>query len=72
MFHMMKILGLQLLERHLTVYRVSQTFWCRFTKDHVVHLDSNKQWSRALDGSEYMPGMVSHPSLILRSLSEAA
>ncbi|GAQ87822.1 Spindle pole body protein - Sad1p [Klebsormidium nitens] len=30
----------------------------RFTKDHVAHLDSNKQWSRALDGSEYMPGMV--------------
>ncbi|CAN6193387.1 unnamed protein product [Urochloa humidicola] len=30
----------------------------RFTKDQVLHLDKNKQWSRALDGSNYLPGMV--------------
>ncbi|CAL5049788.1 unnamed protein product [Urochloa decumbens] len=30
----------------------------RFTKEQVLHLDKNKQWSRALDGSNYLPGMV--------------
>ncbi|XP_031253928.1 U4/U6.U5 tri-snRNP-associated protein 2-like isoform X1 [Pistacia vera] len=30
----------------------------RFTKEQVEQLDKNKQWSRALDGSDYLPGMV--------------
>ncbi|KAB1221772.1 U4/U6.U5 tri-snRNP-associated protein 2 [Morella rubra] len=30
----------------------------RFTKELVEQLDKNKQWSRALDGSDYLPGMV--------------
>ncbi|KAJ1692852.1 hypothetical protein LUZ63_009550 [Rhynchospora breviuscula] len=30
----------------------------RFTREQVAHLDQNKQWSRALDGSNYLPGMV--------------
>ncbi|KAK1272393.1 Ubiquitin carboxyl-terminal hydrolase 8 [Acorus gramineus] len=30
----------------------------RFTMDQVLQLDINKQWSRALDGSNYLPGMV--------------
>ncbi|KAF8658787.1 hypothetical protein HU200_059273 [Digitaria exilis] len=30
----------------------------RFIKEQVLNLDKNKQWSRALDGSNYLPGMV--------------
>ncbi|CAJ1795141.1 unnamed protein product, partial [Sphenostylis stenocarpa] len=30
----------------------------RFTAKEVEQLDKNKQWSRALDGSSYLPGMV--------------
>ncbi|KAL6873708.1 hypothetical protein ACP4OV_013790 [Aristida adscensionis] len=30
----------------------------RFTREQVLDLDKNKQWSRALDGSNYLPGMV--------------
>ncbi|KAG9146041.1 hypothetical protein Leryth_016597 [Lithospermum erythrorhizon] len=30
----------------------------RFTREQVEQLDTNKQWSRALDGSDYLPGMV--------------
>ncbi|XP_021891949.1 U4/U6.U5 tri-snRNP-associated protein 2-like isoform X1 [Carica papaya] len=30
----------------------------RFTRKQVEQLDKNKQWSRALDGSDYLPGMV--------------
>lgn len=30
----------------------------RFNKKQVEDLDRNKQWSRALDGSDYLPGMV--------------
>ncbi|KAK4800935.1 hypothetical protein SAY86_021422 [Trapa natans] len=30
----------------------------RFTKEQVGQLEKNKQWSRALDGSDYLPGMV--------------
>ncbi|KAF2314789.1 hypothetical protein GH714_033579 [Hevea brasiliensis] len=30
----------------------------RFTRDQVEQLDKNRQWSRALDGSDYLPGMV--------------
>lgn len=30
----------------------------RFTREQVEKLDKNKQWSRALDGSDYLPGMV--------------
>ncbi|KAF9614250.1 hypothetical protein IFM89_016542 [Coptis chinensis] len=29
----------------------------RFNKEQVLQLDENKQWSRALDGSDYLPGM---------------
>ncbi|KAM3206367.1 hypothetical protein ACQJBY_061825 [Aegilops geniculata] len=30
----------------------------RFAREQVKILDKNKQWSRALDGSNYLPGMV--------------
>ncbi|KAM7525136.1 hypothetical protein LguiA_015038 [Lonicera macranthoides] len=30
----------------------------RFSRKQVEQLDKNKQWSRALDGSDYLPGMV--------------
>ncbi|KAI3440493.1 uncharacterized protein J3R85_003571 [Psidium guajava] len=30
----------------------------RFTREQVEQIDRNKQWSRALDGSDYLPGMV--------------
>lgn len=30
----------------------------RFTEEQVEQIDRNKQWSRALDGSDYLPGMV--------------
>ncbi|MCO5614911.1 hypothetical protein L7F22_069196 [Adiantum nelumboides] len=30
----------------------------RFTRAQVNQLDRNKQWARALDGSDYLPGMV--------------
>ncbi|KAG9452791.1 hypothetical protein H6P81_005695 [Aristolochia fimbriata] len=30
----------------------------RFTREQVEQLDKKKQWSRALDGSDYLPGMV--------------
>ncbi|XP_028800737.1 U4/U6.U5 tri-snRNP-associated protein 2 [Neltuma alba] len=30
----------------------------RFTREQVEQLDKIKQWSRALDGSDYLPGMV--------------
>lgn len=30
----------------------------RFTRQQVQEIDKNKQWSRALDGSDYLPGMV--------------
>ncbi|MBA0839992.1 hypothetical protein Goarm_005672, partial [Gossypium armourianum] len=30
----------------------------RFSREQVEQLDKNKQWSRALDGSDYLPGMV--------------
>ncbi|XP_022716194.1 U4/U6.U5 tri-snRNP-associated protein 2-like [Durio zibethinus] len=30
----------------------------RFSRAQVEQLDKNKQWSRALDGSDYLPGMV--------------
>ncbi|GKD34225.1 U4/U6.U5 tri-snRNP-associated protein 2-like protein [Tanacetum coccineum] len=29
----------------------------RFSRDQVLQLDRSKQWSRALDGSNYLPGM---------------
>lgn len=31
----------------------------RFDEEEVKQLDRNKKWSRALDGSDYLPGMVS-------------
>ncbi|KAK4439419.1 U4/U6.U5 tri-snRNP-associated protein 2 [Sesamum alatum] len=30
----------------------------RFSREQVGQLDRNRQWSRALDGSDYLPGMV--------------
>jgi U4/U6.U5 tri-snRNP-associated protein 2 len=30
----------------------------RFSRAQVNELDKNRQWSRALDGSDYLPGMV--------------
>lgn len=30
----------------------------RFTREQVDQLDKTRQWSRALDGSDYLPGMV--------------
>lgn len=30
----------------------------RFSRTQVEELDRNRQWSRALDGSDYLPGMV--------------
>lgn len=30
----------------------------RFSRAQVAELDKNRQWSRALDGSDYLPGMV--------------
>lgn len=30
----------------------------RFSREQVDQLDKNRQWSRALDGSDYLPGMV--------------
>ncbi|KAI9161500.1 hypothetical protein LWI28_018026 [Acer negundo] len=30
----------------------------RFTKEQLKQIDKNKLWSRALDGSDYLPGMV--------------
>ncbi|CAI0440211.1 unnamed protein product [Linum tenue] len=30
----------------------------RFTREQVAQLDKNRLWSRALDGSDYLPGMV--------------
>ncbi|XP_078173529.1 uncharacterized protein LOC144567301 [Carex rostrata] len=30
----------------------------RFMREQVAHLDQNRQWSRALDGSDYLPGML--------------
>ncbi|KAM7270055.1 hypothetical protein ACFE04_029269 [Oxalis oulophora] len=30
----------------------------RFTTQQIQQLDKNKQWSRTLDGSDYLPGMV--------------
>ncbi|KAG6418985.1 hypothetical protein SASPL_121193 [Salvia splendens] len=29
-----------------------------FSRENVIHIDQNRQWSRALDGSDYLPGMV--------------
>lgn len=30
----------------------------RFSREQVEQIDKSKQWSRALDGSDYLPGMV--------------
>lgn len=30
----------------------------RFAREQVDQIDQNRQWSRALDGSDYLPGMV--------------
>ncbi|XP_057765015.1 uncharacterized protein LOC130985870 isoform X1 [Salvia miltiorrhiza] len=30
----------------------------RFSRESVIQIDQNRQWSRALDGSDYLPGMV--------------
>ncbi|GJN39168.1 hypothetical protein PR202_gb28269 [Eleusine coracana subsp. coracana] len=43
----------------------------RFTREQVLNLDKNKQWSRALDGSNYLPGMVS-PHEFLQAVMKAS
>ncbi|KAL6999078.1 hypothetical protein U1Q18_000245 [Sarracenia purpurea var. burkii] len=44
----------------------------RFTKEQVEELDRKKQWPRALDGSDYLPGMMrnvtSHVALLFITL----
>lgn len=42
---------------------------CRFTKEQVEQLDKNKQWSRALDGSDYLPGMVYFRALVVEPIN---
>lgn len=37
---------------------IRHVLYPRFSREQVLHLDKNKQWSRALDGSDYLPGMV--------------
>ncbi|KAL6962765.1 U4/U6.U5 tri-snRNP-associated protein 2 [Sarracenia purpurea var. burkii] len=37
----------------------------RFTKEQVEELDRKKQWPRALDGSDYLPGMLSGRDMLL-------
>ncbi|KAF9597821.1 hypothetical protein IFM89_021906 [Coptis chinensis] len=37
---------------------IRHVLYPRFSEEQVVQLDKNKQWSRALDGSDYLPGMV--------------
>ena len=31
---------------------------CRFRPEQLPLIDKSKQWSRTLDGTDYMPGMV--------------
>ncbi|KAH7430597.1 hypothetical protein KP509_08G005200 [Ceratopteris richardii] len=38
---------------------IRHVLYPRFTRQQVEELDRNKQWARALDGSDYLPGMVS-------------
>ncbi|XP_059663232.1 uncharacterized protein LOC132308944 [Cornus florida] len=37
---------------------IRHVLYPRFSREQVDQLDRNKQWSRALDGSDYLPGMV--------------
>ncbi|MCO5572923.1 hypothetical protein L7F22_026684 [Adiantum nelumboides] len=37
---------------------IRHVLYPRFTRAQVNQLDRNKQWARALDGSDYLPGMV--------------
>ncbi|KAI5084191.1 hypothetical protein GOP47_0000360 [Adiantum capillus-veneris] len=37
---------------------IRHVLYPRFTWVQVIQLDRNKQWARALDGSDYLPGMV--------------
>uniref|UniRef100_A0A7N0VMU5 UBP-type domain-containing protein n=1 Tax=Kalanchoe fedtschenkoi TaxID=63787 RepID=A0A7N0VMU5_KALFE len=39
----------------------------RFQRDQVEQLDKSKQWSRALDGSDYLPGMVLLSFVLIKS-----
>ncbi|CAB79190.1 putative protein [Arabidopsis thaliana] len=43
----------------------------RFSRAQVNELDKNRQWSRALDGSDYLPGMVS-PHEFLQAVMKAS
>lgn len=40
----------------------------RFTLEQVEQLDKKRQWSRALDGSNYLPGTVFNLSILLSLL----
>ncbi|MBA0839690.1 hypothetical protein Goarm_005394, partial [Gossypium armourianum] len=37
---------------------IRHVLYPRFSREQLEQLDKNKQWSRALDGSDYLPGMV--------------
>ncbi|KAJ0575020.1 putative ubiquitinyl hydrolase 1 [Helianthus annuus] len=43
---------------HIFLPKVCSLYTFTFNKDQVLQLDRNRQWSRALDGSDYLPGMV--------------
>ncbi|RZC92568.1 hypothetical protein C5167_029346, partial [Papaver somniferum] len=54
-------------EHHVYVNLQTEIFYCLpdgyeifdlFRREQTVQLDKNKQWSRALDGSDYFPGMM--------------
>lgn len=37
---------------------IRHVLYPRFTREQVEQIDKNKQWARALDSSDYLPGMV--------------
>lgn len=49
----------------LCFYNLVVVLTCRFTREQVEQIDKSKQWSRALDGSDYLPGMVFSPFVSL-------
>ncbi|KAG9454625.1 hypothetical protein H6P81_007529 [Aristolochia fimbriata] len=57
--HIITVLKLGIMST--SIYKRRRLSWLsslRFTWEQVEQLDKNKQWSRALDGSDYLPGMV--------------
>ncbi|KAI9185358.1 hypothetical protein LWI28_006494 [Acer negundo] len=41
-----------------SLYDIRNVFNPRFSKEEIQQIDKNNLWSRALDGSNYIPGMV--------------